>query len=527
MDKKRAILLILLLIAATAASYLPVTRAGFVNWDDTEYVINNRAIRDLSWHNTAGFFSAPHFSYYQPFVLLSYALEYRFFKLDAGAYHLTNLLLHAANCLLVLWLVFLLSGDGTAAFAAALLFALHPLHVESVAWVSERKDVLFAFFYLSSAVAYLYYCRKRSYYLYFLSLALFLCSLLSKSVALTLPLVLFLFDYLLERKPFRLILAEKIPFLALAAVFGCLAVVFLRSSGGMQARAQGIAVNIPAAADGIVFYLAKTVVPLKLSCLYPPPEITKDAFSRLARFSPVILPVLCLLVFYSRRYGRKIIFGCLFFLAALLPALQLIPVPPGVPADRFAYIPSIGLFFIAGEYFSLLLRKASGLTWRPVLPAGLLLAALALSALTYKRCLAWENSMALWNDVLAKYPSMPRAYLNRALAFKDNGDLDSAIADYDTAIRIYPAFAGAYNNRGFAYCSKGMHARAIEDFTAAIRLAPGFSPSYSNRGSCYYDLGRYGEALSDYESAAKLNPDSAEARAKIAELKKKTGIIKR
>ena len=213
MKNHKIILSLCLILAIPAISFFPSLKNDFLNWDDPQYVTENKMITELSWRNIETIFDSIYMGHYHPLTLLSYALEYRFFKLNPFAYHLTNLILHLINGLLVFWLIWMLKGGVLTSLVVSLLFGIHPLHVESVAWISERKDLLCSFFFLGSLVVYLTYLKTRRRRFYFLSLFLFLLSLLSKSMAVTLPLVLVLCDYLLDRKFDRKCLIEKIPFL--------------------------------------------------------------------------------------------------------------------------------------------------------------------------------------------------------------------------------------------------------------------------------------------------------------------------
>ena len=223
----RITLCLCLILLIVFGAFLPSLKNGFVNWDDDCYVLNSSSISSsISASNLKSIFTSFSVGHYQPLTILSYAFDYQLFKLNPYYYHLTNLILHLLNSLLVFYLIYLLSGNIGVSFITAILFGIHPLHVESVAWISERKDVLYSFFFLLSCIIYLYYLTKeRNSKYYLLSLFLFLCSLLSKSMAVTLPLLLLLMDYYLKRKPNKELLLDKIPYFFLTAI-SCIIVFF-------------------------------------------------------------------------------------------------------------------------------------------------------------------------------------------------------------------------------------------------------------------------------------------------------------
>ena len=219
MKNHKIILSLCLILAILAISLFPSLKNDFINWDNQQYTTKNKTITELSWRNIETIFDRTYMGHYHPLTLLSYSLEYRFFKLNPFAYHLTNLILHLLNGLLVFWLILMLKGGVLTSLVVSLLFGIHPLHVESVAWIFERKDLLYSFFFLGSLIVYLAYLKTRGVRYYALSLFLFLLSLFLKSMAVTLPFVLVLCDTLLHRKIDRKCLIEKIPFLVTAFIF--------------------------------------------------------------------------------------------------------------------------------------------------------------------------------------------------------------------------------------------------------------------------------------------------------------------
>ncbi|MEJ2342250.1 MAG: hypothetical protein P8Y10_08605 [Gemmatimonadales bacterium] len=353
-------LLVLLVLGLTLVAYLPALKAGFVNWDDDVYLLTNTLIRELSAEGILHIFSQPYYGQYQPLVLLSFAFDYHFAGLDPAWYHTVNVLLHVANTGLVLVLVRALSGRFDVAVMAAAIFGVHPLHVESVAWVTERKDLLYGFFYLASLIAYVNYIKRHKRWLYAIALALFLLSLLSKAQAVTLVLTLPLVDWLLYRHRdlgWRWIALEKIPFFVSALAFGSLALVVQGAAGGLaMAEPIGLADRVVYGSYNLVHHLMRLFAPVRLSAIYPNPT-QEGGFSALEMLLyPSLVLILIWLAQRSLRHTqggegsvrRGVAFGLGLVVVNVLPMLQFIPAGTAMMNDRFAYISSIGFCYLVG-----------------------------------------------------------------------------------------------------------------------------------------------------------------------------------
>jgi len=352
---KKQIKLFLPLIAILFITYLsfsPSIKAGFINWDDNEYVTENPDIRSLSFDNIKKISSSFYVGCYLPITMLSYSIEYHYYKLDPHIYHSVNLILHLINCLLVYWLFILLCRNKFIAFAVALLFGIHPLHVESVAWISERKDLLYSLFFILSLIFYIYYreSEKRDRKIlkyYFLSIISFLLSLFSKPMAVSLPIILLLIDYLFHTPIKAKIFTEKISFFLLSLIFGIVAILGQQTAGATSSKSTfALADNILIACHGIILYLYKLIIPINLSAIYPYPKSVMSS----CILSPFILLIIFGGVIYSLKYTRKILFGFLFFLITILPVLKLVPIGYAMIADRYTYIPYLGIFYIISVF---------------------------------------------------------------------------------------------------------------------------------------------------------------------------------
>jgi hypothetical protein len=390
--------------------------------------------------------------------MLSYLAEYHFFGMEAFGYHMVSLILHLLNCALVFLMIFLLSKSNIVAFIAAMLFAIHPLQVESVAWIAERKDLLYTLFSLAGFISYIHYLNKRKVSCYYICLCLFFLSLLSKTMAITFPLVLFLIDYLFKRKFDKGSFFEKIPFFALSLIFIFIgSITFYARQALPVLSLTAILRQSVTAAYALMFYLHKILLPVKLSCLYPCPKI-EEVLSFRFLFFPLITVVLAALVVYSRKYTRKIIFGSLFFLCTIFLVLQISPFANSVTADRYTYLASVGLFYLFGEgvrwLYSRIEKKRLFLY---VIFAGLIL---VLSFLSWQRCGVWKDSFTLWNDALSKYSNLPVAYYNRGNAYSEQKNYTKAIEDYDRAIELAPDFLFPYFAKVITYGKKGEYDKA-------------------------------------------------------------------
>lgn len=491
-------ILIASILIAGLISYLPALRNGFVNWDDIAYVSDNKVIQDFSLRNTGKIFTSFFHGNYQPVTMLTYMLEFRFFKLSPFIYHFTNLTLHLFNSLLVFLFFRILSKNATVSAITAILFSIHPLGVESVAWVSERKNVLYAFFFLNAIICYCYYLQKdRQKRFYYFSLILFFLSLLSKSMAMTLPLILFIIDYFLNRKFDRNAIIDKIPFFELSFIIGVVA-IWSQYSIGDKAGLDSFNLfkKIGVASFAVNFYLYKLLVPVKLSCLYPYSGTEKASVYILSFFA-----LLFILVgfFLSKKYTKKIIFASLFFVITLLPVLQIFPIGRTIVADRYMYISSLGFFYIISEAVFWLFAK--GLKRfqliRNVFFIILVLVIPILSFLTWNKCKAWKDSISLWSDVLNNYPNIALAYNNRGGVYSLNGELAKAISDFNACIKLDPYHEVAYLNRALTYYKMGNLEAAISDLTKALEIVPDDIRAYESRAFLYMKIGEHEKARKD------------------------------
>ncbi|HNW43385.1 MAG TPA: tetratricopeptide repeat protein [Elusimicrobiales bacterium] len=541
--KSRLSALTPLLIPVIAfAVFLPALKNGFLDWDDISNLVENRNYMGLGRAQLKWMFTTFHLGPYQPLSWLTYAADYLAWGLNPFGFHLTNVLLHCANALLFYFLCAKLLALGAAApgredYAelnlaagfAALFFAIHPLRVESVAWVTERRDVLCGFFYLAALLLYIAprspgAAEKPFWRRHLLPLAAFLLALLSKGMAVTLPAALLVLDiYPLRRLPGdprrwlapenRRVWAEKIPFFALAALFG--AVGYAGQAHGITSyRQSGLGQRAAQVLFGTFFYVRKTLLPLELSPLYKLPAgfglLAPQAFFAGAALAAITAAAVAL----RRRIPAGLAaWAC--FLAALAPVSGIVKFGVQAAADRYSYLPCLGFAALAGAGFLACRRAAAGRFKKACLAGACLLLA-ALGSLTWRQQGVWRDSETLWKHALALDPELDYAYNNLGNALKKRGQQELALSYYSKAVSLNPENVPALNNIGVILAAQRKFEPAIASYLKALALNPRYAEAHNNLGSALDDLGRPAEAAPHYQEALRLNPGFAEAHNNLA-----------
>ena len=510
-------LLLLAVVLVTAAAFAPAVENGFTNWDDPGYVLDNPLIRDLSPGGLRAIASTFVEGNYHPLTIWSLALDYRAGKLDPAGYHRTNVVLHVLATAAVFLLILLLTRSGPAAGITALFFGVHPLHVESVAWVSARKDVLYGLFYFAGCAAYVHWVRRGRGLAYLGALILFALSLLSKGMAVTLPPTLVAIDFYLKRPiDVKTVLLEKAPFWILAVVFGVLAVVAQQSKGAVQDLvAFPFHERIFIACYGLVAYVARAVVPVHLSAFYPYPTAPQGGLLPVVYYlAPVGVAFLAWGVAASLSAGRTVAFAGLFFLINVALVLQLIPVGSAAMADRYTYVPYAGLGLALAWGFEALRARgaAAGGALGRAAPLALLAAfIIALLFETRERIPVWRDNLTLWNDVQARFPHHPKPYTQRGWTYHMRGDDERAMVEVEKALSLDPSDGEALLTRGTLYYLVGDYRSALTDLNRAVLLRPRAASAWNNRGASLLGLERIDEAIPDFDRAIALNPSYAQA----------------
>jgi tetratricopeptide (TPR) repeat protein len=556
--------LCLLLALVTLIVFLPVARQGFVNYDDSDYVTENaHVLRGLTWANVVWAFTTGHASNWHPLTWLSHMLDCQLFGSRAGPQHLVSVGFHIANALLLLLLLRRMTGALWRSALVAALFALHPLHVESVAWASERKDVLSGCFFLLTVGAYVRYAEVQSLkskveslvsgvrspksevrsqkpsggrperhsgkqevasgslllpsaIFYLLSLALFALGLMSKPMLVTLPFVLLLFDYWPLRR-FELsalssqlstisrLVGEKAPFFLLAAASSVITFVVQRKGGAVSASLS-LGGRIANALVSYVRYIGKLFWPVDLSVLYPHPgrwpvwEVIASAALLLAIFVAVLL--------LARRRPYLVV-GWLWFCGMLVPAIGLIQVGIQSMADRYTYLPSIGLFIMLVWGINELVPERPWHGQALAVGGVSLLAACAL--LTARQIQFWRDSEALFGHAVQVTRDNYLAYNNLGFYLSGQGRTAEAMENYRQSLKINPAYEDALNNLGYALAGQKKYSEAIPLYEAALRTRPNHAEVHNNLGNALSDVGRIDEAIQHYLAALAQQPDHAEA----------------
>jgi protein O-mannosyl-transferase len=497
-------LILAAILAVTLFLFAPTFNFSFVNWDDDVNLTNNPNVAHVNNKTIHNMFTETVIGGYTPLTTLSFALEYSSVGLKPGSYHLHNVILHLICVSLVYLLLRQLGMNLFISSLTALLFGIHPMRVESVAWVTERKDVLYSAFFLASVICYIAYRKSKKIVYYFISLFLFILSLLSKIQAVSLPLALIMIDYLMDKKLFRNLLWNKIPFFILSLVTGLAGIYFLKQQGSLEvATVLPFYERIFIGSYTLVIYMIKSVAPYELSAIYPFP----DKLSLLQYASLPLVIVVGFMIWKIKRYRTEIIFGVLFFVFNVVFMLQVVGAGQGYMADRFTYIPYIGLFYIiAFMVNSLLTSKLKITIW-----AFLLIYIILLAGITYNRVKVWENSQTLFSDVIQKYPKVAVAHNNMGRYFREINQYDKAIASYTKAIEIDPKGYKTYSNRGKAYFDIGKPDEALIDLNKCLELEPEYAEALSNRGAVLASKNKFNEAIADLNKAIQLDPGNTNA----------------
>ncbi len=499
-----ALFFILLL---TLFAYFPAFNNAFV-WDDFDYIFNNPAVQSFSFGEI---FSGFTMGNYHPLTMLVIAIEYNVFGFGETGFHACNIVIHLMNVVLVFYAINLLSDKVGVAIIAALLFGIHPLHVESVAWVSELKDVLYTFFFLLAWMFYMKFIRDHERRFYFFSMLFFLLSILSKGMAVAFPFLLLLTDYFKERKITSSNILNKIPFFGLSIIFGIVAIMAQRETGATDIAVFPLTQRIVFASYGFIFYLYKLIFPLQLSAFYGYPMAIGESLPGIYYlFVPLSIAII-IWVIYSAHRTRNIIFGFGFYAITIFLVLQLIPVGSAIVAERYGYVPSIGIFFLAGEGFLRLWNRKKNTSINFTGSALLGIVVILFVIRTRSACITWKDGMTLWNSVISRNPDSPTAYSNRGIIYMNENKIDEALHDFAKALELKPDYSDVFNNRGVLLTRQGKYNEALKDFDESIKAEPGLSPTYNNRGYVLMHLNRLEESLNSYNKAIQLDERNADA----------------
>ena len=533
--KLKPVLICLALAILTVITFWSLKDCGFINLDDNTYVFQNAYVQSgLNANSIGQFFSfsselAEKSSNWHPLTWLSLMFDYQVFGLNPQGYHLINLLFHVMNTILLFLILRRMTKTLWPSAFVACLFAIHPLHVESVAWIAERKDVLSTFFWMLTMGAYSYYVEHLGFRRYFLVLLFFILGLMAKPMLVTLPFVLLLLDYwplrrFQEIKPDHEIqteevkkpanpeykwsliyplLWEKAPLFVLAILSSIVTYIAQQKGRAVQSfEVLSPIVRIGNAFVSYISYMGKMIWPSNLAVFYPHPGLL---VSWQVLGSVLLLISITLAVIWRVQKSPYLATGCLWYIGTLVPVIGIVQVGTQAMADRYTYIPLIGLFIMVAWGVPDLLKK-----WKyrkEILLASSVLSIFCLSIITWTQVGYWQNNITLFDHTLKVTDNNWQIYNNRAVANRRLGNYSQAISDYDRAIEMNPGYAEAYINRGNVYRDLGNYKQAIEDFDRGIEIKPDDAAAYINRGVAYSDLGNYNQAIEDYGRGIEIKPD--------------------
>ena len=556
-DNKRLTLLMCIFLAITTiAIYWQVNNHEFVGFDDNEYVTENRHVQTgLTSGNVTWAFTTFHAGNWHPLTWISHMLDCQLFGLKPGFHHLMNLFFHLANTILLFLILQRMTKAPWQSAFVAVIFAIHPLHVESVAWVAERKEVLSAFFWMLTMGAYVFYVEKQELKRYFLSIFFFALGLMAKPMLVTLPFVLLLLDFwplcrlqtekllisedkqsedLLEPRSKKKgrrksatktehtnntetqtrqhssvahIVLEKIPFFVLSLASSMITYTAQQKGGAVGSlKSFPLPTRIANALVSYCAYIWKTIWPENLAVLYPHPgmlpawEIVGVVF---------LLGITTFLIIKARKGYPYLTTGWLWYLGTLVPVIGLVQVGVQGMADRYTYVPLIGIAIIVAWGAPELLKK-----WRYRRIAFAAMAAITLcifSFVTWRQVQYWQDSVTLFTRTVTVTTDNPIMQNNLGNALEDQGRLDEAIAHYTEALRIDPGLADSYNNIGLALTKLGKSDEATTNFLKAIKISPNYAAAHYNLGTVLASQGKLDEAVYHFRESIRIKPDYAKA----------------
>jgi len=556
------------LAVLTFIVFYPSLKCEFTNWDDGTYVTENPMIWKLDGKAIKEIFVTPVSLNYHPLTMLSLAIDYKMGKLNPYYYHLTNVLFHTINVILVFAFIYNFIGQYNKktgretfrpdpfniALIVSTLFAIHPMRVESVTWVAERKDVLYVFFFFLSLIAYLRWTDRKRNSSMIACFVFFICSCLSKGMGVVLPVVLVLIDWFLSvhafangntgvAKSVSQSILKKAHFFLASLVFGIVAFE-IQSHGAIAAMGTfSLFQRLTFGCYGFIMYIIKMFLPLNLSAFYPYPFTDSQGnIPGIYYASPFIVLSIAVAIFLIFRknstIGKILAFGFAFYFITLVLVLQFLSVGSVIMADRYSYLSYIGLFFIIGYFFEYSKKHFSSVIAN-VFAVLLIVSVGFFSYLTHERTKVWTNAETLWTDAMNQFPFIEIAYENRGIYYKDHNELDKMLKDYEfvteklhsknekiwsnlgnlyglqkkfdksldaysKAIEYNPQNASTYLNRAITLSMMGEYSKSIPDYDRSIELEPKVALTYKNRAYTLMQLGQYEKSIADYDKAIEL-----------------------
>ncbi len=498
------------ILAITGLCLLPMLNNGFTNWDDDVYVTNNLIIKAPDWN---AIFTQPSAFNYHPLTMLTLAFDYAISGMDPFSYHLVNWLLHILNTSLVFLFIYKISGRKifVAAFTS-LIFGIHPMHMESVAWVSERKDVLYACFFLLALLQYWNFLETGKRLKLLVCFVFFILSLLSKPAAIILPLVLLLLDYWHGRPLNWKVWAEKIPFFIFSLLFGFITIKVQSAEAIVGFDIYPLWTRFFFACYTTMTYVVRFFVPYPLSAFHPYPSV--DALGLLVLLSPIFIIALLILLWFKRK-DKLVVFSLWFFIINLLLVMQAMSIGLTIVSERYTYIPYIGISFLLGMWLNGYLVSSS----KRFIIALPFIIGIIFGFISFQRTKVWKNGDTLWSDVIRHYPNAatPRSnradYLRKIAGIPENKLirnelLQRALEDCNLAIKIKPGHSKAYQNRQNIYLLVGKDSLAMTDADMLLKLEPSNSQAFYTKGFAYMRFDREDSSLFWFNKSIEADPNA-------------------
>jgi tetratricopeptide (TPR) repeat protein len=508
--------LIIVVCAAVLAVHWTSLSANALSFDDEQYFAENLLVQSPGWKSACRFLTevlepSTVSGYYQPLTMISLMVDY---ALGGRAdnlmpFHRTSLALHLANTVLVIVLLYLLFGHVWAAAGIGLLFGVHPMTVETIAWVSERKTLLAAFFAFWCLILYVYFARKKNRRFYLGCMTMYILALISKPTSTPLPIVMLLMDYWPLKRLNRQAILEKISFFVVGTISAIITYISQGRTAGAGLPTEYGPERIPLIiCHNIVFYLYKIIWPVNLSSHYAYPAVFSLSDPMLMAGiigSCVLIPLLIILL----RWTRAALTGWLIFFVALLPTMQIIGFSNVIASDKFAYLPSIGLLMILAAFAAWFYSANKTPIWRIVVVIVMLISASTEAVGTRKYLAHWRSTTSLSKYFLALTPDSVSVNMMMGYAFQREGKLDEAVNYYRRAVQLAPSSADALNNLGLALKLRGNLSEAVNHYRKALEGAPQNADIHYNLGNALQSLGKLDEAISHYQQALKIKPEHA------------------
>ncbi len=498
---------------------------GFIYFDDPESVVNNPYIRQISLANLIHYFTTPVQYMYMPLAMISYAVDYQIGEIDPSIYHLDNLILHLGSVILVFWVFLLLTKKSRLALFVSLLFAIHPVNVDSVAWVATRPNLLATFFYLGALLGYSLYLEKNQARYLALACLSFLLAASAKSSAVVLPLILFLWDYFYGRKWEKKLLIEKIPFFVISLLFGILTLTMRTDVGRLAQYQYTLFDRVFMFFYALVDYCVRLLFPLQLSMSYTSP-VKNGSFLPLQFYLAPLALALIVWGLYKLKVSKKVLIVGLSFFVLNVVLSQSVLLLDNFMANRYVYLSYLGLYLILAEINERVL-SVSLVGWRSWLQVAwapaLMIFGAGFSLLTYNRNFVWYDTITLLDDVIQKQPGAAWVYGTRGLVKYHTYDLEGARRDFDQSLQIDPNYAPSLAYLGVLNYQSHDYQAALAEMNQALAIDPGLSGVYQDRGKVKVALGDNQGALDDFNQAIAINPQAVETYFERGVLKNSQG----